>query len=186
MTRFALSNCNSDSYRWLSDTTVKWISTDMIPIGAFSQARGDTWLMIGKEYAHSVDESNIPSSIKICIHYSNGRTGPINRSYGLWSEEQHVRMNNDDRTLLGYQISGKEVYVLPVMRSSMLREIQYCPRGTSFGNNNLPTITSTIQEPTVISPKQQGPVTSPKQQGPLMLDLRIETVTKCKPVRDYC
>lgn len=174
MATFALNNCDVDAYQWLSSSTVEWASTGMIPTCAFSPAYNNIWLIVNKDYAHPIDQSGIPISIRICVHHSRGMTGPTDRPYCLWSDKRRIKMNESDNCLLyAYQLGSHEIYVLPVDRQEQ-RQIQYSPNAVS--SNDLPSIDSS---------KRLGPTVTPKH-GALTLDLRIETAGKSKPTRDYC
>lgn len=186
MSGFALSNCYADSYRWIGPSVIEWTSTDMVPVGAFSRASGDIWLMLNKNYTHSADESFIPNTIRICVHLANRRTGPTERFYYLLSSVKSIRMNEGDgMPMTGFQFAGHELYALPVVRKvQMQRDIQYYSSALRNGSD-LPSITFSEQQGPTSAPEQEPAITSLKQ-GLLMLDLRIEPVDNRPRARDYC
>lgn len=165
MTEFTLNNCDEHMYRWLSPSTIEWVSTDMIPIGAFSHVSGDISLMLAKGYKHSIDESHIHHSIRIYVHYSNAETGPDDRPYCLWSEEGDIPIcEDDDFAFCGFQVEDLPLYVLPVKKER--HEPQY----------DAETADNAFYLPTVTFPEQPEPT--------MLTDLHDEPVAK--PVKDWC
>ena len=167
MAKPALNNCDADAYRWLSRLTIEWLSTDMIPVGAFSPEHADIYLMFNKNYTHSIDNSCIPSSIRIYVHYSRAKTGPASYPYYLWSEVQSISIKASDRFPYGgYCVEGSKLYVLPVKKDQNV--LNYYSRGTNGAY--LPIITPPEQQEPLERSNPRQAIAPPKNQEYIAFD----------------
>ena len=183
MAKPALNNCDADAYQWRSPSTIEWTSTEMIPIDAFSSDHADIYLMFNKDYEHSVDNSRIPSSIRIYVHLSRATTGPVDYPYYVWTEEPRIRLSNDGFQYMCFKIPNTRLYVLPVKKER--HKVTYYSRGTNGAYK--PMIASPEeQEHMIASPeKQEHMITSFEHQEPTILIGSCDGGTN-QTVDDWC